>query len=92
MDKKNGSKGEGMLVEEKVKDIIVEYLGVRKEEVKMESNLSYDLDADSLDAAELAMALEDEFGIEIPDEDTEKLKTVENTVEYINKVIGSVET
>ena len=64
-----------MSVDEKVKDIISEQLGVKKEEIKPESSFIDDLGADSLDTVEVVMALEEEFGIEIPDEDAEKITT-----------------
>jgi acyl carrier protein len=71
-------------VEEKVKHIIVEQLGVDEEEVKMEASFVDDLGADSLDVVELVMALEEEFGLEISDEDAEKLASVKNAVDYIS--------
>jgi len=70
-------------VEEKVKHIIVEQLGVDEDEVKPEASFVDDLGADSLDVVELVMALEEEFGLEISDEDAEKLTTVEQAVSYI---------
>jgi acyl carrier protein len=70
-------------VEEKVKHIIVEQLGVDEEEVKAEASFVDDLGADSLDVVELVMALEEEFGLEISDEDAEKLTTVKHAVDYI---------
>ncbi len=70
-------------VEEKVKHIIVEQLGVDAEEVKAEASFVDDLGADSLDVVELVMALEEEFGLEISDEDAEKLSSVKQAVEYI---------
>ena len=70
-------------VEEKVKHIIVEQLGVDEEEVKAEASFVDDLGADSLDVVELVMALEEEFGLEISDEDAEKLATVKHAVDYI---------
>jgi len=70
-------------VEEKVKHIIVEQLGVDEEEVKAEASFVDDLGADSLDVVELVMALEEEFGLEISDEDAEKLRTVKQAIEYI---------
>ena len=73
-----------MAVEEKVKDIIAEQLGVKKEEIKPESSFVDDLGADSLDTVEVVMALEEEFGIEIPDEDAEKITTVGEAVKYID--------
>ncbi len=70
-------------VEEKVKHIIVEQLGVDEEEVKPGASFVDDLGADSLDVVELVMALEEEFGIEISDEDAEKLVSVQQAVSYI---------
>ncbi|MBC9783360.1 MULTISPECIES: acyl carrier protein [Heliobacterium] len=69
---------------EKVKAIVVEQLGVDEEEVNMETSFE-DLNADSLDIVELVMALEEEFDIEIPDEDAEKIKTVGAAVDYIKE-------
>lgn len=69
--------------EEKVKEIIVDQLGVDAEQVKAEARFVEDLGADSLDTVELVMAFEEEFGIEIPDEDAEKIRTVTEAVEYI---------
>ena len=71
-------------VEEKVKHIIVEQLGVDEEEVKPGASFVDDLGADSLDVVELVMALEEEFGLEINDEDAEKLLSVEQAVSYID--------
>jgi acyl carrier protein len=74
-------------VEERVKNIIVEQLGVEPEQVKPEAQFVNDLGADSLDTVELIMALEEEFDIEIPDEQAEKIKTVGEALEHIkNKV------
>ncbi len=70
-------------VEEKVKHIIVEQLGVDEQEVKLEASFVDDLGADSLDVVELVMALEEEFGLEISDEDAEKLLSVKHAVDYI---------
>jgi acyl carrier protein len=70
-------------IEEKVKHIIVEQLGVDEAEVKPEAHFVDDLGADSLDVVELVMALEEEFGLEISDEDAEKLTTVKQVIEYI---------
>jgi acyl carrier protein len=70
-------------VEERVKHIIVEQLGVDEQEVKADASLVDDLGADSLDVVELVMALEEEFGLEINDEDAEKLVTVKQAVQYI---------
>ncbi len=72
-------------VAEKVKKIIVEQLGVNADEVKDEASFIDDLGADSLDTVELVMALEEEFGAEIPDEDAEKLRTVGEAVNYIEQ-------
>jgi len=77
-----------MNVDEKVKDIISEQLGVKKEEIKPESSFIDDLGADSLDTVEVVMALEEEFGIEIPDEDAEKITTVGQSVKYIEDKIN----
>jgi len=70
---------------EKVKSIVVEQLGVEEADVTMESTFIDDLGADSLDIVELIMAFEEEFGIEIPDEIAEKIKTVKDTVSYIEQ-------
>ena len=72
-----------MSVEEKVKEIIVDQLGVEEKQVNSEASFIDDLGADSLDTVELVMALEEEFDIEIPDEDAEKIATVQNAVDYI---------
>lgn len=72
-------------MEEKVKEIIAKQLGVDASEVTQESSFVEDLGADSLDTVELVMAFEEEFGIEIPDEDAEKIAKVKDAVEYINK-------
>lgn len=69
----------------KIKDIIVEQLGVDPEKVKPEASFIDDLGADSLDIVELVMAMEEEFDLEIPDEDAEKLKTVNDVQEYLTK-------
>ena len=70
-------------IEQKVKDIIVEQLGVDASEVKPEASFVNDLGADSLDTVELVMALEESFDMEIPDEDAEKIQTVGQAIEYI---------
>jgi acyl carrier protein len=70
-------------VEEKVKSIIVEQLGVQADEVKPEASFVDDLGADSLDTVELVMAFEEAFGIEIPDEDAEKIQKVKDAISYI---------
>ncbi|MEK6683524.1 MAG: acyl carrier protein [Nitrospirota bacterium] len=72
-------------VDEKVKKIIVEQLGVDEEDVTPNASFVDDLGADSLDTVELVMAFEEEFGIEIPDEDAEKILTVQNVVDYIKE-------
>jgi acyl carrier protein len=74
-----------MSVAEKVKSIIVEQLGVDGEEVNAEASFTDDLGADSLDIVELVMAFEEEFDIEIPDEEAEKISTVKEAVAYIEK-------
>lgn len=71
------------IIEERVKKIIAEQLGVNENEITNESSFVDDLGADSLDTVELVMALEEEFSIEIPDEDAEKITTVHQAVEYI---------
>ena len=70
---------------EKIRDIIVEQLGVESDDVKIEPSFVDDLGADSLDIAELIMALEEEFNLEIPDEEAEKIATVGDVVDYIKK-------
>lgn len=74
-----------MTTQEKVVEVVIEQLGVKKEEVKLESRFVEDLGADSLDTVELVMALEDEFGIEIPDDDAEKAKTVGDVINYLDE-------
>ena len=71
-------------VEERVKKLICEQLGVKEEEVTAEASFVEDLGADSLDTVELVMALEEELGIEIPDDEAEKIATVEDAVSYID--------
>lgn len=76
-----------MGVDNKVRGIISEQLGIKEEEIKPESSLIDDLGADSLDTVEIAMALEEEFNIEIPDADAEKITTIGEATKYIeNKV------
>ena len=72
-----------MSVEEKVKEIIVDQLGVDEKQLNPEAFFIDDLGADSLDTVELVMALEEEFDVEIPDEDAEKIGTVQNAIDYI---------
>jgi len=74
-----------MAVEEKVKAIIAEQLGVKAEEVTPEASFVDDLGADSLDTVELGMAFEEDFGIEIPDEDAEKITKVNDAIKYIEE-------
>ena len=74
-----------MALEDKVKEIIVEQLGVNAEQVTPEASFIEDLGADSLDTVELVMAFEEEFGAEIPDEDAEKLTTVGAVVKYLKE-------
>ena len=71
--------------EEKIKQIIVEQLGVDEAEVTATASFVDDLGADSLDVVELVMAFEEAFDIEIPDEDAEKIRTVQEAIDYINK-------
>jgi len=68
---------------EEIKDVVCEQLGVKAEEIKPEASFIDDLGADSLDTVELVMALEEKFGIEIPDEDAEKMFTIKDVVKYI---------
>ncbi len=72
-------------IEDRVKKIIVEQLGVREEDVTMDASFVDDLGADSLDTVELVMALEEEFETEIPDEDAEKITTVRQVIDYITR-------
>lgn len=76
-------KESAMSLSPKIKDIIVEQLSVDPEKVKPEASFIDDLGADSLDIVELVMAMEEEFDIEIPDEDAEKLKTVQDVTKYL---------
>ncbi|QWT22296.1 acyl carrier protein [Bacillus sp. NP157] len=71
-------------IEERVKKIVVEQLGVKEDEVTNNASFVDDLGADSLDTVELVMALEEEFETEIPDEDAEKITTVQQAIDYIN--------
>ena len=75
-------------VEEKVKDIIVEELGVEREKLTAEASFMEDLGADSLDTVELVMAFEKEFDIDIPDEEAEKLRTVGDALTYLHEKLG----
>jgi acyl carrier protein len=71
-------------IEERVRKIIIEQLGVKEDEVKSEASFVDDLGADSLDTVERVMALEEEFDTEIPDEEAEKITTVQSAIDYIN--------
>ena len=75
-------------VEERVRKIIVEQLGVNAEQVTMEASFVDDLGADSLDTVELVMALEEEFGLEIPDDEAQKIANVQAAVDYITEKAG----
>lgn len=75
------------MVLDKIKEFIVEQLGVSEEDIQPETNLMKDLEADSLDAVEIIMAIEDEYDIEIPDEDAEKFQTIGDIVNYVEKAI-----
>ncbi|MAR78101.1 MAG: acyl carrier protein [Gammaproteobacteria bacterium] len=72
-------------IDERVKSIVEQQLNVKKEEIKNESKFIEDLGADSLDTVELVMGLEEEFKTEIPDEEAEKITTVQEAIDYINK-------
>jgi len=74
-------------LEERVKKIIVEQLGVDKKEISLDASFIEDLGADSLDTVELVMAFEEEFGIEIPDEDAEKIVTVKHAIDYLSSKV-----
>ncbi len=78
-----------MNIEERVKDVISLQLGIKKEEIKLESSFVKDLGADPLDENEVVVALEEEFGIDIDDEEAEKIITVGDAVNYIKKRIGN---
>ena len=72
-------------IDQRVKDIIVEQLGVKPDQVTPEAKFIEDLGADSLDTVELVMALEEEFGIEVPDEQAEKLQSVGDVIKYVEE-------
>lgn len=76
------------MIFEKVKGIVAEQLDVEVEDIAMETSLMKDLDADSLDAVEIIMALEDEFDVEVPDEDAEAFKNIGDIVNYIEEKIS----
>ena len=73
-----------MVSEERIKEIIVEQLGVEADQITTDASFIDDLGADSLDTVELVMAFEEEFDIEIPDEDAEKIRTVGDVIKYLN--------
>ena len=75
-------------IEDRVKDIIVDQLGVNADQVTLEAKFIEDLGADSLDTVELVMAFEKEFDIDIPDEEAEKLRTVGDALKYLNEKLG----
>ena len=70
---------------EKIKEIVADQLGIDAEDIKLESNFKEDLEADSLDLFELVMSLEEEYGVEIPSEDLEKIETVNDIIEYLKE-------
>ncbi len=72
-------------IEERVKETVIEQLGVKEEEVTLDASFVDDLGADSLDTVELVMALEETFETEIPDEDAEKITTVQQAIDYVTK-------
>nr|YP_009295757.1 acyl carrier protein [Schimmelmannia schousboei]AOM64692.1 acyl carrier protein [Schimmelmannia schousboei] len=74
---------------EKVRDIVAEQLGVDKSKVTLEANFANDLGADSLDTVELVMAIEEEFNIDIPDEDAEQIVTLSEAIVFINQAISN---
>ena len=73
------------MIFDEIKDIIIDQLQVEESEVTMDTNLMKDLSADSLDAVEIIMAIEEEYGIEIPDEDAETFQTVDDLVKYVEE-------
>jgi acyl carrier protein len=75
-------------IEAKVKKIIEEKLSVNADQITNDAKFAEDLKADSLDTVELVMALEDEFGLDIPDEEAESIKTVQNAIDYITEKMG----
>ena len=77
-----------MALEDRVSEIIVEQLGVSKEEVVADASFAKDLGADSLDIVELVMAMEEEFDIEIPDDDAEKIQTIGDAMAYVKERLG----
>ncbi len=77
-----------MSVEEKVIEIISQKLNLSKDQIKPEASFVDDLGADSLDLVELVMAMEEEFGMEVPDEEAEKLRTVKDVIDYVKAKVG----
>ncbi len=77
-----------MALEDRIKEIIADQLGVEQEKIVPEAKFVDDLGADSLDVVELIMAFEEEFGIEIPDEDAEKIQTVGDVISYLKEKVG----
>ncbi|EDP74633.1 acyl carrier protein [Hydrogenivirga sp. 128-5-R1-1] len=77
-----------MALEERIKEIIADQLGVEQEKIVPEAKFVEDLGADSLDVVELIMAFEEEFGIEIPDDDAEKIQTVGDVINYLKEKVG----
>jgi acyl carrier protein len=75
-------------IQDKVRDIIVEQLGVNPEQVTLEAKFIEDLGADSLDTVELVMAFEEEFGVDVPDEEAEKLVSVADVVRFVEDALG----
>ena len=75
------------MILDKIKELIVDQLSVDPDEIQMDANLMKDLEADSLDAVEIIMAIEDEYDIEIPDEDAEKFQTIRDIVNYLEKEV-----
>ncbi|MCI6992794.1 MAG: acyl carrier protein [Clostridiales bacterium] len=78
---------EVIMVLDVIKGMIIDQLGVSEDELQLETNLMKDLEADSLDAVEIIMAIEDEYDIEIPDEDAERFQTIGDIVSYVEKAI-----
>ena len=81
------NQGDNMSTYDKVKEVIIDKLGVDEDAIKTDAHFVNDLGADSLDTVELIMEFEEEFGIEIPDEDAENITTVGSAVDYIEKVL-----
>ena len=81
------NQGDNMSTYDKVKDVIIDKLGIDEDAIKTDAHFVNDLGADSLDTVELIMEFEEEFGIEIPDEDAENITTVGSAVDYIEKVL-----